>query len=117
MLLRESKKVNKQYRRYAIDALGKFLDTFEEVDYYVEVKSMLFTILENKEDEDGEDEEMEKPLQLVVMASAAKALGLAWTRNPQLQGMTAPDLCVGSVSCPIIFFYSMLTFSLTFFFF
>ncbi|GJJ74422.1 proteasome component ECM29 [Entomortierella parvispora] len=91
VLLRESKKVNKQYRRYAIDSLGKFLDTFKEVDYYVEVKSMLFTILENKEDEDGEDEEMEKPLQLVVMASAAKALGLAWTRNPQLQAQHAPE--------------------------
>ncbi|KAG0050379.1 hypothetical protein BGZ83_004844 [Gryganskiella cystojenkinii] len=91
VLLRESKKVNKQYRRYTIDALGKFLDTFEEVDYYVEVKSMLFTILENKEDEDGEDEEMEKPLQLVVMASAAKALGLSWTRNPLLQDQWAPE--------------------------
>ncbi|KAG0278438.1 hypothetical protein BGZ95_004007 [Linnemannia exigua] len=84
ILLRESKKVNKQYRRYAIDALGKFLDGFAEVDYYVEVKSMLFTILENKEDED-EDEEHDKPLQLMVMASAAKAVGMAWTRNAQMQ--------------------------------
>ncbi|KAF9547279.1 hypothetical protein EC957_008628 [Mortierella hygrophila] len=84
VLLRESKKVNKQYKRYAIDALGKFLDGFAGVDYYLEVKSMLFTILENKEDED-EDEEHDKPLQLMVMASAAKAVGLAWTRNAQLQ--------------------------------
>ncbi|KAF9155982.1 hypothetical protein BG015_007778 [Linnemannia schmuckeri] len=84
VLFRESKKVNKQYKRYAIDALGKFLDGFAEVDYYMEVRTMLFTILENKEDED-EDEEHEKPLQLMVMASAAKAVGLAWTRNAQLQ--------------------------------
>ncbi|KAF9128817.1 hypothetical protein BGW39_004708 [Mortierella sp. 14UC] len=84
VLLRESKKVNKQYKRYAIDALGKFLDGFAEVDYYVEVKMMLFTILENKEDED-EEEEHDKPLQLMVMASAAKAVGMAWTRNAQLQ--------------------------------
>ncbi|KAF9912670.1 hypothetical protein EC991_009406 [Linnemannia zychae] len=84
VLLRESKKVNKQYKRYAIDALGKFLDGFTEVDYYVEVKAMLFAILENKEDED-EDEEHDKPLQLMVMASAAKAIGMAWTRNAQLQ--------------------------------
>ncbi|KAF9934512.1 hypothetical protein FBU30_001653 [Linnemannia zychae] len=84
VLLRESKKVNKQYKRYAIDALGKFLDGFAEVDYYQEVKSMLFSILENKEDED-EDEEHDKPLQLMVMASAAKAIGMAWTRNAELQ--------------------------------
>ncbi|KAF9098763.1 hypothetical protein BGX23_005338 [Mortierella sp. AD031] len=84
ILLRESKKMNKQYRRYAIDALGKFLDGFAEVDHYLEVKAMLFTILENKEDED-EDEEHDKPLQLMVMASAAKAIGMAWTRNAQLQ--------------------------------
>ncbi|KAG0376841.1 hypothetical protein BGX24_007138 [Mortierella sp. AD032] len=84
VLLRESKKVNKQYKRYAIDALGKYLDGFAEVDYYVEVKPMLFTILENKEDED-EDEEHDKPLQLMVMASAAKAVGMAWTRNAQMQ--------------------------------
>lgn len=110
MLLRESKKVNKQYRRYAIDALGKFLDTFEDVDYYVEVKSMLFTILENKEDEDGEDEDMEKPLQLVVMASAAKALGLAWTRNPQLQGMTNLGHLSRISSCQLFLPNSQLTF-------
>lgn len=77
--------MNKQYKRYAIDALGKFLDGFAEVDYYLEVKAMLFMILENNEDED-EDEEHDKPLQLMVMASSAKAIGLAWTRNAQLQG-------------------------------
>lgn len=87
--------MNKQYKRYAIDALGKFLDGFAGVDYYLEVKSMLFTILENKEDED-EDEEHDKPLQLMVMASAAKAVGLAWTRNAQLQG----------TAFPIVYFYN-----------
>ncbi|KFH67585.1 hypothetical protein MVEG_06317 [Podila verticillata NRRL 6337] len=84
VLLRESKKVNKRYRRHAIDALGKFLDAFPEIDYYQEVKQMLFTILENSDDED-EDEEHDKPLQLMVMASAARALGMAWTTNAKLQ--------------------------------
>ncbi|KAF8941099.1 hypothetical protein BGZ58_002205 [Dissophora ornata] len=85
ILLREAKKVNKQYRRYAIDALGKFLDGFPQVDYYLEVKPLLFSILENEEDSDGDDDELDKPLQIMVMASAARALGMAWTTNPQLQ--------------------------------
>ncbi|KAG0093814.1 hypothetical protein BGZ92_001559 [Podila epicladia] len=84
VLLRESKKVNKRYRRHAVDALGKFLDAFPEIDYYQEVKQMLFTILENNDDED-EDEEHDKPLQLMVMASAARALGMAWTTHSKLQ--------------------------------
>ncbi|KAF9344905.1 hypothetical protein BGX26_003767 [Mortierella sp. AD094] len=94
ILLRESKKVNKQYRRYSIDALGKFLDGFPEVDYYVEVKSMLISILQN-DDDDGDDEEHDKPLQLMVMASAAKALGLSWTTNTQLQEQHSAEF----VSC------------------
>ncbi|KAG0293348.1 hypothetical protein BGZ98_002211, partial [Dissophora globulifera] len=88
ILLREAKKASKQYRRFAIDALGKFLDGFPaEVDYYVEVKPMLFKILENDDDSDdgGDDDEHEKPLQLMVMASASRALGMAWTTHPQLQ--------------------------------
>ncbi|KAG0347308.1 hypothetical protein BG005_000251 [Podila minutissima] len=84
VLFRESKKVNKRYRRHAIDALGKFLDAFPEIDYYQEVKQMLFTILENNDDED-EDEEHDKPLQMMVMASAARALGMAWTTHAKLQ--------------------------------
>ncbi|KAF9926921.1 proteasome component M29, partial [Modicella reniformis] len=84
VLVRESKKVSKQYRRFAIDALGKFLDGFPDVDYYTEVKEMLFSVLEDNDD-DGDDEGHDKPLQLMVMASAAKALGMVWTRNVQLQ--------------------------------
>ncbi|KAF9207217.1 hypothetical protein BGZ49_000941 [Haplosporangium sp. Z 27] len=96
ILLRESKKVNKQYRRYSIDALGKFLDGFsEEVDYYVEVKSMLISILQDEGDDDGDDEEHDKPLQLMVMASAAKALGMSWTTNTQLQEQNSAEF----VSC------------------
>ncbi|KAF9363389.1 hypothetical protein BGX34_004264 [Mortierella sp. NVP85] len=86
VLVRESKKTNKQYRRYAIDALGKFLDGFPDMDYYTEVKAMLFSVLEDEEDNDGGDDDgHDKPLQLMVMASAAKALGMAWTRNEQVQ--------------------------------
>ncbi|KAF9191921.1 hypothetical protein BGZ51_006479 [Haplosporangium sp. Z 767] len=85
VLLRESKKINKQYRRHSIEALGKFLDGFPEVDYYLEVKDLLFKVLENEEDDDGDDEEHDKPLQLMVMASAARALGMAWTRSAQKQ--------------------------------
>ncbi|KAF9401765.1 hypothetical protein BGX21_000669 [Mortierella sp. AD011] len=95
ILLRESKKVNKQYRRYSIDALGKFLDGFPEVDYYVEVKSMLISILENDDDDDADDDEHDKPLQLMVMASAAKALGLSWTTNTLLQEQHSAEF----VSC------------------
>ncbi|KAI1309120.1 hypothetical protein EDD11_004131 [Mortierella claussenii] len=85
VLLRETKKVNKQYRRHAISALGTFLDGFPEVDYYVEAKSVLLPIIENDEDSDMDDEEQEKPLQLMVMASAAKAIGMAWTTDAKLQ--------------------------------
>ncbi|KAF9112407.1 hypothetical protein BGX27_003449 [Mortierella sp. AM989] len=95
ILLRESKKVNKQYRRYAIDALGKFLDGFPEVDYYVEVKPILISILQNDDDDNGDDDEHDKPLQLMVMASAAKALGMAWTTNTQQQEQYSAEF----VSC------------------
>lgn len=83
--MRESKKVNKQYRRFAIEALGNFLDGFPDVDSYMEVKAMLFSVLEDEDDNDGDDDAHDKPLQLMVMASAAKALGMAWTRNEELQ--------------------------------
>ncbi|KAK3816198.1 MAG: proteasome stabiliser-domain-containing protein [Benniella sp.] len=86
VLVRESKKANKQYRRYAIEALGKFLDGFPDMDYYTEVKAMLFSVLEDEEDNDGGDDDgHDKPLQLMVMASAAKALGMAWTRSEEVQ--------------------------------
>ncbi|KAF9951012.1 hypothetical protein BGZ72_007436, partial [Mortierella alpina] len=85
VLLREAKKANKQYRRYAIDALGKYLDAFSQLDYYLEVKSVLFDILEDKDNMDVDDDEHEKPLQLMVMASAARAAGMAWTRSAQMQ--------------------------------
>lgn len=55
------------------------------MDYYTEVKAMLFSILEDEEDNDGDDDGHDKPLQLMVVASAAKALGMAWTRNEQVQ--------------------------------
>jgi proteasome component ECM29 len=47
---------------------------------------MLFSILKNDGDNDEDDEEHDKPQQIMVKASAARALGMAWTRNAQLQG-------------------------------
>ncbi|KAF9962710.1 hypothetical protein BGZ70_007955 [Mortierella alpina] len=85
VLLRESKKANKQYRRYAIEALGKYLDAFPQLDYFLEVKSVLFEVLEDKDDMDVDEDEHEKPLQLMVMASAARAAGMAWTASAQMQ--------------------------------
>ncbi|CAO3572429.1 unnamed protein product [Mortierella alpina] len=85
VLLRESKKANKQYRRYAIDALGKYLDAFPQLDYFLEVKSVLYDVLEDKDDMDIDEDEHEKPLQLMVMASAARAAGMAWTTSAQMQ--------------------------------
>ncbi|KAF9434869.1 hypothetical protein BGZ76_007269 [Entomortierella beljakovae] len=85
ILLREAKKVNKQYKRYSIDALGKFLDGYPEVDYYLEVKPILMAIIQNDDEDSGDDEEHDKPLQLMVMASAARALGMAWSTNAQIQ--------------------------------
>lgn len=87
--MRESKKVNKQYRRFAIEALGTFLDGFPDVDYYTEVKAMLFSVLDDEDDMDADDDAHDKPLQLMVMASAAKALGMTWTRNEQFQSECA----------------------------
>lgn len=89
--------MNKRYRRHAIDALGKFLDAFPEIDYYQEVKQMLFTILENNDDED-EDEEHDKPLQMMVMASAARALGMAWTTHAKLQGKKTTNLLMSTLT-------------------
>ncbi|KAG0232498.1 hypothetical protein BGW42_008118 [Actinomortierella wolfii] len=95
VLIRESKKVNKQYRRFAIDALGTFLDGFSGyVDYYQEVKPILFKILRPSDDDSDmdEDDEHAKPLQLMVLASAAKCLGLAWSVDAAVQRKESIEL-------------------------
>ncbi|KAG0371099.1 hypothetical protein BGZ54_000043 [Gamsiella multidivaricata] len=101
VLLRESKKVNKQYRRFAIDALGKFLDGFPEVEYYLETKPILIPILRNEDENDEDDDEHDKPLQTMVVASAARALGMSWTRNEQLQEQNSEEF-VGVVSKALV---------------
>ncbi|KAF9918544.1 hypothetical protein BX616_007987 [Lobosporangium transversale] len=95
VLLRESKKINKQYRRHAISALGTLLDNFPELDFYSEVKSILIPIVENEGDSDGDDEEQGKPLQLIIMANAAKTLGMAWTTDVHSQEQYSEEF----VSC------------------
>ncbi|KAG0252530.1 hypothetical protein DFQ27_008011 [Actinomortierella ambigua] len=96
VLLRESKKVNKQYRRFAIDALGAFLDGFSGyVGYYQEAKPILFKILHPNTDDDSDmdvDDEHAKPLQLMVLASAAKCLGLAWSVDAAVQRVESVEL-------------------------
>ncbi|KAF9970442.1 putative E3 ubiquitin-protein ligase dtx2, partial [Actinomortierella ambigua] len=96
VLIRESKKVNKQYRRFAIDALGTLLDSFSGyIDYYQEAKPILFKILKPNADEDSDmdvDDEHAKPLQLMVLASAAKCLGLVWSVDAGVQSAESLEL-------------------------
>ncbi|KAF9430239.1 hypothetical protein BGZ94_007776 [Podila epigama] len=94
ILLREAKKVNKRYRRHAIDALGTFLDAFDEIDFYFEVKTTLLSLIKDDDADEDDDDEHNKPLQLMVMASAGRALGRSWTRTAKHQAEYSSEFAV-----------------------
>lgn len=80
ILIRESKKSNKNYRRQAIDLLGQFVDSLD-INVYDEVSEFLVKTATIDDDEDDEDEQRSKPLSLLVKASAFKCLGKILPRN------------------------------------
>lgn len=86
--MRESKKANKQYKRICIDNLGKFADTYSDtLVIYPEVKEFLTELATGEQDPDemDEDDAKERPLFLLVKASAMKCLGLVWPKEKEVQ--------------------------------
>ncbi|TPX58808.1 hypothetical protein PhCBS80983_g02889 [Powellomyces hirtus] len=85
-VLTESRKNNKQYKRHAIDALGKTLHALNDhVTLYTDIYDDLAAIAasdpmdkDTLNSDDDEDDVRLKPLQLVLRAAAFKALGLAF---------------------------------------
>lgn len=56
VLVREAKKNNKVYRKFAIEQWGNFLDAFPERDYYEKVHEVLIEATKPPEDSDSEDD-------------------------------------------------------------
>ncbi|GBC07937.1 hypothetical protein RclHR1_00780017 [Rhizophagus clarus] len=95
VLVRESKKENKQYKRVCIDNLGKFADAYSDtLVIYPEVKEFLsnLAIGEQDPDEMDEDDANERPLFLLVKASAIKCLGLVWPKEKEVQMQHSKEL-------------------------
>ncbi|CAB4480178.1 ARM repeat-containing protein [Rhizophagus irregularis] len=95
VLARESKKANKQYKRICIDNLGKFADTYSDtLVIYPEVKDFLAELATGEQDPDemDEDDANERPLFLLVKASAMKCLGLVWPKEKEVQIQHSKEL-------------------------
>jgi len=93
--VRESKKENKQYKRNCIDNLGKFADTYSDtLIVYPEVKEFLIELAAGEQDPDemDEDDANERPLFLLVKASAVKCLGLVWPKKKEVQIQHSKEL-------------------------
>ncbi|CAI2172736.1 418_t:CDS:10 [Funneliformis geosporum] len=88
VLIRESKKSNKQYQRNCIENLGKFADAYSDtLELYPDVKNFLFELAtaEPDPDEMEVDDANDRPLFLLVKASAVKCLGLVWSKKKEIQ--------------------------------
>ncbi|CAG8483679.1 8071_t:CDS:10 [Racocetra fulgida] len=88
ILVRESKKTNKLYKRHCIDNLGRFADSYIDIlDLYTDVKEFLIELATGEQDpnEMDEDDANQQPLFFLVKASAMKCLGLVWPRQKEIQ--------------------------------
>ncbi|CAG8524233.1 10813_t:CDS:10, partial [Cetraspora pellucida] len=95
ILVRESKKTNKQYKRHCIDNLGRFVDSYIDIlDIYTDVKEFLIELATSDQDpnEMDEDDANQQPLFLLVKASAMKCLGLVWPRKMEIQALHSKEL-------------------------
>lgn len=71
-----------------MDNLGLFIDALnDKLDIYEEVKDFLIELATETQDpnEMEEDDSNERPLFLLVKASAMKCLGLVWSKNKNVQ--------------------------------
>jgi proteasome component ECM29 len=86
IMIREAKKNNKAYKRFALEYLGRTLDVLlsnrmdELFGYLCEVGQS-----ENDEMDDISDT-IQKPLTLAIRANAFKSLGLTFPTDPEQQG-------------------------------
>lgn len=78
LLLSQCKKTDKDFKRKALTSLAEALKTFQHTDLFANVQEVLFNIASGKEEEIDELEANDKPLSLLVKASAFQALGNAW---------------------------------------
>ncbi|CAG8551849.1 6467_t:CDS:10 [Diversispora eburnea] len=95
VLIRETKKTNKQYKRHCMDNLGLFADAFsDKLDIYEQVKDFLIELAIGSQDpnEMDEDDANDRPLFLLVKASAMKCLGLVWSKNRNVQKQHSKEL-------------------------
>ncbi|CAG8534937.1 9628_t:CDS:10 [Funneliformis mosseae] len=95
VLIRESKKSNRKYQRSCIENLGKFADAYSDtLELYPEVKNFLFELAtaELDPDEMEVDDANERPLFLLVKASAVKCLGLVWSKKKEIQIQHSKEL-------------------------
>ncbi|CAG8680578.1 13176_t:CDS:10, partial [Dentiscutata heterogama] len=95
ILVRESKKTNKQYKRHCIDNLGRFADAYiDSLELYADVKEFLIELATSEQDpnEMDEDDANQQPLFLLVKASSMKCLGLVWPRKKEIQALHSKEL-------------------------
>ncbi|CAG8697561.1 1945_t:CDS:2 [Gigaspora rosea] len=95
ILVRESKKTNKQYKRHCIDNLGRFADAYIDcLELYTDVKEFLIELATSEQDpnEMDEDDANQRPLFLLVKSSAMKCLGLVWPRKKEIQVLHSKEL-------------------------
>lgn len=98
--IRESKKTNKNYRRIAIECLGKIAYELEQ-DVFSDVLEYFTGVVQPKDAEDemdvDDDEPRDKPLVLVIQANTYKAIGRCFAKPLRLQGISLIEL--GIFSC------------------
>ncbi|CAG8663072.1 17683_t:CDS:10, partial [Racocetra persica] len=95
ILIRESKKTNKLYKRNCIDNLGRFADSYIDIlDLYTDVKEFLIELATSEQDpnEMDEDDANQQPLFFLVKASAMKCLGLVWSKQKEIQVLHSKEL-------------------------
>ncbi|TPX72617.1 hypothetical protein CcCBS67573_g05715 [Chytriomyces confervae] len=100
VVVREAKKNNKPYKRFALEQLGRFMDALK-VDRFDELEDYLVEMatVDGDDDDDDVDAARAKPMNLAIRANAYKALGLCWPLNKETQGKWAnvvlPELIKG----------------------
>ncbi|KAI9332879.1 proteasome stabiliser-domain-containing protein [Zopfochytrium polystomum] len=84
VVLREAKKINLNYRKFALDYLGQFFEGLE-LDRFDDVEDYLTEILEGKDDEEDSEEPSDKGVARDIQINAFQALGKCWPTQHEKQ--------------------------------